>query len=467
MSERNIAYDKQGRRYIPCLWTNFQNEERFEFKIKGMQEMLDFYIKHYPNPRGYFIVVEDHRGPLLQIPKDTFVYNTEKIPCIYEDSENFLSNLNKKNFNEKSILCSFVGNIKNNLQTDIINAYNRDSRFRFSIIENNDLETKKKDFINIGINSKFSIVTKDCLYMFFDILKLGTIPVFILDNKSKLPYDLDYKKFSILIQDTEIEILDDILSNIDKNVYKTMLEEYEKVKHMFTLEYICEYISGVSQVNREPMQKPIKCLLTTIVIGDENIKTYNKIFRESQESYAKKHNYDFEVLNDYIEPSYKYNKTSFEFQKLMICDKERDKDYDFIIYINSNIFINPKSPPLHSALNLEGKLGIVDLYKQGLPFDLETNKVLNSNVYIIQPHLHKQLLETIYYKCMPDIITHNREPILSTDDIQTYSVYTKTISSKWNAIYQSNNENLNQIINVNYFIHFFGDLDFDMMNMKN
>jgi len=464
MSERNIAYDKQGRLYIPCLWTNFQNEERFEFKIEGMQEILDFYIKHHPNPRGYFTVVEDRRGPMLRLPNDTFVYNTEKIPCIYEDTENFLSNLNKKYFKDKTILCSFVGDIKNNLQTEFYNTYNRDPRFKFSIIEKNDIETKKNEFINIGLNSKFSIVTKDCLYRFFDILKLGTIPVFVFDEYTRLPYDLDYKKFSILIKDTEIDILDEVLSNINKNVYKTMLEEYEKVNHMFTLEYMCEYISGFSQVNREPMQKPIKCLLATIVIGDENIETYNKTFKKSHEFYAKKHNYDFEVLTNYIDPSYSYNNLSIEFQKLLICNKERNKDYDFIIYINSKTFINPKSPPVHSVCSLQGKIGIVDAYQQNYPFNLEINKVLNSSVYIIQPDLHKPLFESIYYQCMPDIIAHNREPILLNDDLQIQSIYTKTIPNKWNAIYQSYNENLNQLITDNYFIHFFGDFAFDKVH---
>jgi hypothetical protein len=119
---------------------------------------------------------------------------------------------------------------------------------------------------------------------------------------------------------------------------------------------------------------------------------------------------------------------------------------------------------LHSALNLQGKLGIVDFYKQRFPFDLETNKVLNSNVYIIQPDLHKNILETIYYEYMPDIIAQNREPILSNDELQIYSIYTKTIPNKWNAIYQSPNENLNEIITDNYFIHFFGDLAFDKIN---
>jgi hypothetical protein len=106
-------------------------------------------------------------------------------------------------------------------------------------------------------------------------------------------------------------------------------------------------------------------------------------------------------------------------------------------------------------------MGIVDLYQKKYPFDLEVNKILNSNIYIIQPAIHKVLLELIYYEYMPDIMGQNREPIVSNDEMQIESVYTKTIPSKWNATYQPNVENLQELLKDNYFIHFSGELNSD------
>ena len=38
VSTKNIKVDKQGRRYIPALWTNFQIENGFQFVAKKCRE---------------------------------------------------------------------------------------------------------------------------------------------------------------------------------------------------------------------------------------------------------------------------------------------------------------------------------------------------------------------------------------------------------------------------------------------
>lgn len=35
-----------------------------------------------------------------------------------------------------------------------------------------------------------------------------------------------------------------MLENIDEIKYNKMLEEYEKIKHFFELEFMCDYITG-------------------------------------------------------------------------------------------------------------------------------------------------------------------------------------------------------------------------------
>jgi hypothetical protein len=476
MSTKNLTHDKHGRLFIPALWTNFQKESWFKDKKDFMQQVLDFYVKCHPNPRGYFTIVQADDGPLLSLPKGTVIYGATTgdipLPLICEDVYQKLLSTNRKTFKDKTILCSFVGNMNHNVRNTVFNVYKNDVRFKFGIINNQSGCDYQNTFINYTLNSKFAMAPRGrgkSSFRFFEIFQLGTIPVYIWDDVEWLPYKeiIDYKKISISIRDSDINNLGEILENVSEKSYKSMLEEYEKVKHMFTLEYMCEHISGFSQANREIMQKPVRCLLTTIVIGKDNLESYNKTFRKSHELYAKKHKYDFEVLNDYIETSYNYNKLSGEFQKLLICNKERTVEYDYIIYINSNTIINPKSPAAHCVCESQRKIGVVDLYQKRYPFDLEVNKILNSNIYIIQPAIHKSLLEIIYYEYVPDIMSQNQEPIISSDEMQIESVYTKTIPSKWNAIYKPNVEKLQELIKDNYFIHFFGELDSDKITEIN
>ena len=44
----------------------------------------------------------------------------------------------------------------------------------------------------------------------------------------------------------------------------------------------------------------MKVLLVTLTIGDKYLETYNRLFRKSQEEYAKKHQYDFKIIKNFI-----------------------------------------------------------------------------------------------------------------------------------------------------------------------
>jgi hypothetical protein len=350
----------------------------------------------------------------------------------------------------------------------------------------------------------------------------------VWDDKEWLPYQdiLDYDKFSISIHESEIDILDEILANINEKKYNKMLEEYEKIKHMFGLEYMCEFICGnrvpiINNVNKieeilhlctfktptswavmsergdtdcafsmcNGVKTKSRVLMVAICIGDLYLQQYNQLFRKSHEIYAKKHGYDFKVLDNYIEPSYKYNKMSIYYQKFMVC--ENHDDYDFIIYVDSDIFINTGSPSLHDFYDFKDKIGIADEYSQPTPeirieiqkqmgwetsakdyynlcdFDLDTKQVLNSGVLVIQPKFHKEFLKNIYYKHLPNSMVHKRGPHYEQTslgyELQTQNL-NKTISNKWNAIWSLHKicgAQLENFFKDNYFIHFAGNVDFD------
>ena len=100
---------------------------------------LDEWIKNNPSENGYFIVVQYDDGPMLEMPDNTIIYGACSgnipIPLIYEDINNTLLSYPNKCFNEKSILCSFVGNITSNqimpnVRQIIFENFNNNSNFK-------------------------------------------------------------------------------------------------------------------------------------------------------------------------------------------------------------------------------------------------------------------------------------------------------------------------------------------------
>ena len=161
----------------------------------------------------------------------------------------------KKKFNEKQILCSFVGTFTNTIRQKIYDTYKTNSEFDFTVVNNWSpvVDKNKQDsFITKTINSKFALAPRGygrSSFRFFEIFQLGTIPIYIWDDIEWLPYKniIDYDAFCISINISEINNLYKILSSINENTYNKMLQEYEKIKKMFELEGMSEFI--INNVN--------------------------------------------------------------------------------------------------------------------------------------------------------------------------------------------------------------------------
>jgi hypothetical protein len=107
-----------------------------------------------------------------------------------------------------------------------------------------------------------------------------------------------------------------------------------------------------------------------------------------------------------------------------------------------------------------------DYYKL-CDFELDTKQVLNSGVLVIQPKLHKEFLENLYYEHLPNSMAHSRGPHYEQTslgyELQTQNLC-KIISNKWNAIWSLHKmcgANLDDFFKDNYFIHFAGNTDMD------
>lgn len=252
------------RKYIPALWTNFQIEGWFNSRKNEMQTELNTWFSQNPSENGYFTIVQYDDGPLLKLPKDTIVYGACSgdipIPLIYEDKNNTLENYPRKSFNEKNILCSFVGNItanhiQPNVRQEMFNKLSHNPNFNlvnsggWTPSVNKNLQNI---FIETTINSKFALAPRGygrSSFRFFECFKLGTIPIYIWNDINWSPFQnvIDYNKLCVVIHVSELDKLENKLLAITEEQYINMFNYYNEIKHLFELEGMSNQI--IKEIN--------------------------------------------------------------------------------------------------------------------------------------------------------------------------------------------------------------------------
>ena len=241
------------RKYIPVKWTNFQIEGWFSYKKQEMQKMLDQWIKENPSEHGYFTVVQYDDGPLLSLPENTIVYGACSgnipIPLIYEDRNNTLVNIPKKTFNEKTILCSFVGNITSNhinpnVRQEMFNHLKNNQNFKLNHSGGWTPDVNKNlqhIFLETTLHSKFVLSPRGYgrgSFRFFECFQLGSIPIYLWNDEEWLPFKsvIDYNQLCISMHISQIHELEHKLLSIDETQYNKMFDYYTSIKHLFELE---------------------------------------------------------------------------------------------------------------------------------------------------------------------------------------------------------------------------------------
>lgn len=237
----------------------------------------------------------------------------------------------------------------------------------------------------------------------------------------------------------------------------------------------------------------IKIALVTIAIGPDYYHKYTLLFMNSHNLYAMKNGYDFFILTDFIDQNIKHYNT-ISFNKILVC--ELFKKYDYVIYIDADIFINPLSDPIHICAKNTEKICIVNEaeqlseedysnlkkkmsweanateYYKLAQLDIDTNIVLNTGVMIFQPKLHCNFLRQIYDKYILKSLSHPRgyhyEQSCVGYELQKENMFL-CIPNKFNAIWSleklSHPEtDLIDFFKNNYFIHFAGHFDLDNVN---
>lgn len=241
------------KKYIPALWTNIQCEPSFYYKKDELQNSLNEWIINNPSENGYFTIVQHDDSVMLSLPQDTIIFGACSghlpIPLIYEDINNTLIKIPKKQFNDKKILCSFVGTLTTNknvipdVRKTLSIYFNNNENFKIinSTIWTPNVDKINQDvFINTTIDSKFILAPRGygkSSFRFYEAFLLGSIPIYIWNDEEWLPFKdvINYDKLCISLHISKINNLENILLKIDEDEYNSMINYYNEVKYLFEL----------------------------------------------------------------------------------------------------------------------------------------------------------------------------------------------------------------------------------------
>jgi len=224
-----------------------------------------------------------------------------------------------------------------------------------------------------------------------------------------------------------------------------------------------------------------RILLVTIAIGDRYLAEYNRLFRPSQQAYAARHSYDFKVITDWL--GNERDRNCISFQKILVASQPWSADYDVIVFVDADIYINPDAPEIPYWL-LEGRIGCINEWFEGRPkfakahgweqstadyYKLGSDEfvvphediLINTGVLVMQPLLHGDFLEDIYKKHIGRAPGHKRgfhyEQAAIGYELMRADMYT-LLDGRFNAIWPLaegiSRENFKA---ANYFIHFAGN----------
>jgi len=119
--------------------------------------------------------------------------------------------------------------------------------------------------------------------------------------------------------------------------------------------------------------------IITLIIGKHYSKRWKKLCAGNWNEYAKKHGYDIICIDEPLDISARAQSRSPAWQKCLILGDERVKKYNQVVWIDSDILINPNSPCIVSKVP-EDKVGAVDMFgspmMESFPTSNNTNELL-------------------------------------------------------------------------------------------
>jgi hypothetical protein len=235
------------------LGYNYFNQDNYN------RRNLQRQFNQLTNPQDLYCILHEDDDPIhhskrlfIQVPDKTIIFGASygdiPIPLLYDDGGLFESK-ERIPLEDKKYLCSFIGANTHRVRTKMQEYITGRADFYSSLDKwKEDVSIdKQNEFITVSLDSKFGLAPRGNgrgSFRFYELLKLGVIPIYIWDDIEWLPYKeyIDYSAFSISIHTDDIDRLESLLKSISNEKITLMIAEYQKVKHWFTPDGLCEYI---------------------------------------------------------------------------------------------------------------------------------------------------------------------------------------------------------------------------------
>jgi hypothetical protein len=238
--EQNIT---SNRFYIPVFWTTCYCEN----KIQGLQHAINCL-----NPAMKYFTVAQHDDAIREkLPKDTICFNAGgngggiPIPLICSS----INDSKKPKFKNRDIFCSFIGSLTHSIRMKMYNILNNNPKYYLKVGQwtSSVSDDNLQEFLDVTSRSTFALCPRGygrSSFRLYEVMQLGTIPVFIYDDKW-LPFEdeIDWNEFSVLVQSTELDNIDKILSSYSEDRIEQMRNNLTKYwEENFTMESVFEKI---------------------------------------------------------------------------------------------------------------------------------------------------------------------------------------------------------------------------------
>lgn len=235
-------FDPTGYTYIPIFWTNVYNNNENRHLVQSYLNVL---------PEGKYFTVSQHDDAVAEkLPTGTLNFeaggNKTGIPLPLICSP---LNVTVTPLNDKDIFCSFVGSVLGPIREQMYYLYNNDNELYFSPQHwtNQVAPSRLEEFINTTKRSIFSLCPRGYgaqSFRLYEVMQLGSIPVFIYDREW-FPFndDINWSDFCVLIHASKISELKSILKDITVDQQQKMLDKGKEIyQQYFTLEGTCTQI---------------------------------------------------------------------------------------------------------------------------------------------------------------------------------------------------------------------------------
>jgi hypothetical protein len=212
------------RVYLPIFWTSYYVNHRYGKDVQAMN-MLQRLIDGLDQRKKYYTVLQYDDGILNDVSRiDLKVFGAGgghfdyPLPLLCQPKQKIET--------EKTILGSFRGNINNPIRKDLKRILDK-SKFIYT-----DERVSPEDYQQELAKSIFAFCPRGYGWTSFRIMEAmnqGAIPVYISD-KFIIPHNSDFEEYGLLIDSSEIGMINAILDGVDiKEKQAKLKDAYERL----------------------------------------------------------------------------------------------------------------------------------------------------------------------------------------------------------------------------------------------